>query len=103
MRATINLKRPITEIEADFDENSIEANGYEILKWIPCKKELPQSRTDVLVSCHDDSGDTSYNYTSYGWMTTDKEYWIIDNEINNFVVAWMPLPEPYKGEQEWKG
>ena len=67
--------------------------------WIPCSERLPEGRTEVIVSCTDDSGDTKFRYTSSGWVTTDKEYWIVDNEINNFVVAWMPLPEPYREER----
>lgn len=65
-------------------------------KWIPVSEGLPPSRKDVIVSVCDETGDTVYNYTSHGWLTTDKEYWIVDNEINNDVVAWMPNPEPYK-------
>ena len=67
-------------------------------KWIPCSERLPKARTEVVVSYTDDSGDR--RYTSSGWL--NKEYWIVDYEINNFVVAWMPLPEPYReeGEQE---
>ena len=72
------------------------------LQWIPCSERLPHGSCSDLVnvSIHDDSGDTPFDYTSCGWVTTDGEYWIVDNEINNHVVAWMPLPEPYKGEQE---
>ena len=69
--------------------------------WIPCDKRLPKGQELVNVSCHDDSGDTAYDYSSCGWVTPDGEYWIVDNEINSFVVAWMPLPKPYKGETEW--
>ena len=68
--------------------------------WIPCKEKLPNGQTEVIVSCHDDSGDTPFDYTSWGWMTTDGEYWIVDNEINNFVVAWLPFPESYKEEKK---
>ena len=67
-------------------------------QWISCSESLPEAQTEVIVSCTDDSGDTKFRYTSSGWVTTDKEYWIADNEINNFVVAWMPLPEPYQEE-----
>ena len=67
-------------------------------QWIPCSERLPIAQTEVNVSCTDDSGDTKFRYTSSGWVTTDKEYWIVDNEINNFVVAWMPLPPAWKGE-----
>lgn len=68
-------------------------------QWIPCSERLPHGSCSDLVnvSIHDDSGDTPFDYTSCGWVTTDGEYWIVDNEINNHVVAWMPLPEPWKG------
>jgi len=71
-------------------------------QWIPCSERLPHGSCSdlVIVSIHDDSGDTPYDYTSCGWITTDGEYWIVDNEINNHVVAWMPLPEPYRGESD---
>lgn len=67
-------------------------------KWIPCSERLPRAREMVIVSVRDETGDTSYDYTSHGWMTTDKEYWIVDDEINNYVIAWIPLPEPYREE-----
>ena len=69
-------------------------------KWIPCSERLPNGQTEVIVSCLDDSGDTSFDYTGCGWCTNDGEYWIVDNEINNYVIAWMPLPEPYKGNAD---
>ena len=68
-------------------------------QWIPVSERLPHSREEVIVSICDETGDTRYNYTSHGWLTTDKEYWIVDDEINNYVVAWMPLPEPWRGEE----
>ncbi len=69
-------------------------------RWIPVSEHLPNAQTEVIVSCTDDSGDTKFRYTSSGWITTNKEYWIVDNEINPFVVAWMPLPLSYQEEQE---
>lgn len=66
--------------------------------WILCSEQLPPSRLEVLVSIHDTVGDNSFNYTCTGWLTTGKEYWIVDDEINDYVIAWMPFPEPYKGE-----
>ena len=71
-------------------------------RWIPVSERLPHgSYADLVnVSIHDDSGNTPFDYTSCGWVTTDGEYWIVDNEINNHVIAWMPLPEPYKERRE---
>lgn len=65
-------------------------------QWILVNERLPESQTNVLVSVHDTTGDIAFDYSSYGWITTDKECWIVDNEICNYVVAWMPLPEPYE-------
>ena len=74
-------------------------------RWIPCSERLPHGSCSDLVnvSIHDDSGDTPFDYTSCGWVTTDGEYWIVDNEINNHVIAWMPLPEPYRAERRTDG
>lgn len=68
-------------------------------KWIPCSERPPAGQEEVIVSCRDDAGDSRFDYTASGWITTDGEYWIVDNEINHYVVAWMPLPKPWRGEQ----
>ena len=68
-------------------------------KWIPVTKALPRNETNVLVTVRDDSGDTPWEYTSTGWRTPDGKYWIVDYEICYGVIAWMPLPEPLRGER----
>ena len=67
-------------------------------KWIPVTETLPWNDTNVLVTVRDDSGDTPWEYTSVGWCTPDGQYWVVNNEICYGVIAWMPLPEPYRGE-----
>ena len=64
--------------------------------WIPCSTELPKDGEEVIVSIHDDSGDYAYDYTSSGWYAAAGEFWVVDNEVNMRVVAWMPLPKPYR-------
>ncbi len=68
-------------------------------QWTPITEGLPNSQEPVIVSVQDDSGDTRFNYTASGWITPDKEYWIVDDEVNYYVIAWMPMPEPWKGEK----
>ena len=88
-----------TIIENEQDMRVISQNAGQ---WIPVTERLPHGTCSDLVnvSIHDDSGDTPFDYTSCGWVTTDGEYWIVDNEINNHVIAWMPLPEPWRGGQD---
>ena len=67
----------------------------ELPHWIPCSERLPEEGEAVLTQAKfkDDvkmavSSRIDYNYWTT-WGTRD---------IN--IIAWMPLPEPYKGEQE---
>ena len=63
--------------------------------WIPCSEKLPSDFEEVIISVCDDHGDTPYNYTTVGWKC--EKYWISDNDcVCGDVLAWMPLPAPYK-------
>jgi hypothetical protein len=64
-------------------------------RWIPCSERLPEARRSVILSTKNWTGEGCYWETTahhviwkgYRWNVT---YW--DGE----VIAWMPLPEPYK-------
>ena len=60
-------------------------------QWIPCSERLPDMyRTYYLVSLADKKEVDIAYYTEYGTWETFR---------NDEVEAWMPLPEPWKGEQ----
>ncbi|MBR1631526.1 MAG: DUF551 domain-containing protein [Paludibacteraceae bacterium] len=67
-------------------------------EWIPCAERMPEDDTEVIVSCTDDSGDSEFSYTTIGWHF--KGVWVVGNERSYFVIAWMPLPEPHKGNKD---
>ena len=68
-------------------------------EWIPVSERLPKARESVILSTKEWTGEGCYWETTkhhviwkgYRWNTT---YW--DDE----VIAWKPLPEPYKGGED---
>ena len=76
-------------------------------RWIPCSERLPEPNrhdalnVDVYYLAQTEFGDmivASYNESHEGtkWWEQMYSYRIFDDEI----VAWMPLPDPYKEVQE---
>ena len=62
-------------------------------QWIPCSERLPEESGEYLVSGKWESGKVAVGDCEYlaedGYFSTA---WNFD------VLAWMPLPECYKGE-----
>lgn len=71
-------------------ENCVLKKKIEEMKWIPCSEKLPDY--DELVLATDDCCRVFIAWYSviHGWCS--------DRYGCCYVVAWMPLPEPYKGE-----
>lgn len=59
-------------------------------QWIPCSERLPEKKQTVLVTVADEvqSYTTDDDWTGTGFWAYGKN-----------VSAWMPYPEPWKGEQ----
>lgn len=59
-------------------------------EWTPVSEGLPERYTDVIVTDIEISNTYQSRYVGNG-------YWECDNgTLKNRIIAWMPLPEPYK-------
>lgn len=63
-------------------------------EWIPVSERLPDIHDEVLVTAHGE--------VSIAWLYLDGEWRSNDMPQQMFkdIIAWMPLPEPYKGGEE---
>ena len=85
-------------------------------EWIPCSERLPEHSGDYLV-CPSDSVLEDYSdFSDVMIMPYDADceafgWWVeryhpislgyLDSDFNEFeVLAWMPLPEPWKGADD---
>lgn len=93
----------ISRAEA-IDEDITDAfmRGYKsaqaVQGWIPCSERLPKEKARVLT--YDTMGDIVFGQYDKGRWYWEAEacadYWA----KNDGVIAWMPLPKPYREEDE---
>lgn len=74
----------------------LKAETIEQLLWNPISKGLPTEEELVEVTILDYSGDSVIRYTEVGWRYQD--IWVVNNKINDQVVAWKPLSKEYQGD-----
>lgn len=65
-------------------------------EWIPISERLPEINEWVVCQCRANIYEV-LKFTSYGWYHDDAHCY-----MDGFVIAWMPLPKPYKAESEDK-
>ena len=75
-------------------------------RWIPVTERLPERKGRYLVTRGNDAGTFwngvyIVNYSDLMGLNKEKHWWTGDVGKSNFerildVIAWMPLPEPYK-------
>ena len=77
--------------------------------WIPVQDKLPEDDVDVLITYADIDDEiytdiciTTYGYAYLGGNKLDFKEWRSPFEYfrsNYKVIAWQPLPEPYRSER----
>lgn len=66
-------------------------------RWIPVSERLPKEYDLVLVTEKYGFVDTArFVHNDF----TEMNEWIVADDETIDVIAWMPLPHPYKGESE---
>lgn len=87
----------LESIEALMAEGEI--YDIEYSKWIPVSERLPEDNELVLFSTKTDRVFEGRYFAD----NTDQQWYSFRDECfawNNVVIAWMPLPKPYKAESE---
>ena len=70
------------------------------MNWIPVSERLPDKSGNVLV-CTDSGYITSVNYSSKHKQFNNYDLFDFKNESAfDDVVAWMPMPNPYRKDGE---
>lgn len=70
--------------------------SYQMIEeeWINCEKCVPKEGETVLVWAeYEKDGEIGH---TYDFGTVQKNGWSVCFEETKRVIAWMPLPEPYK-------
>ena len=112
IRALINVMTPMKEgdtITVTIMSNDVIRDTLNKLpsvqpqRWIPVTERLPENRRETYWVCTDTEAQCECRWTNnrFGIAETDEWGWsIFDYPQYSKVVAWMTLPEPYKGGQD---
>ena len=82
--------------------------------WIPCSERLPEIKQHVLLSCYgrviygrmiSEDGNSGYPVFEICDSVGEKRPIVLETTVHSEfttsrIIAWMPLPEPYKGGEQ---
>ena len=91
----------IDYINAYTDEGVTKADVVEQTRWIPVSERLPEKNGNYLIQVNSSDGTAIITFMIVDHYNEDGTWLHCDNKTRK-VIAWMPLPEPYKAESEEK-
>lgn len=96
IRASTSKYTGFMEMEMYTDDDAVEAiNGVpSAQQWIPCSERLPKSGRYLVTGKKNRDWYESDKIVTSAFY--DGAFWTNNGDIQ--AEAWMPLPEPYKGE-----
>ena len=97
------LKNDRESYETGYDDGY--DDGFNANKWIPCSERLPIGKEYLLEidgleyykQMLTTTNDSDYPFC-IGWYDRVNETWYDLQGFPFYPIAWMPLPEAYKGE-----
>ena len=110
MKDELEMRNPLSEDDfnkvVDEDIECVKAVTFSTKKgkkrfvpepeWIPVTKKIPERDEEVLAWCKC----TCFEYIKILWIDELSGLWSDGDNFHDEVLAWMPLPEPYQGENE---
>ena len=93
------LKNDREQYEKGYDDGF--DDGFNTSKWIPCSERLPNYNGVYQITRKLAEGEYNF-YISDSAYFDGQNTWHSDNRVNHGrpylkdVIAWQPLPEPYK-------
>ena len=84
-------------LDAEQREVNDEREDKEDANWTPCSVALPEDQSDVLIYFDRCGGEIGIGY--YAERADGVKFWCAMGSMLCYnVLAWKPLPEPYRGE-----
>ena len=84
-------------------ERAYQRGKEDAQQWIPCSERLPEDDDYKPFSYYEDGAVlfcTKNGKVGFGWYYESTKEWANeDDHTPGEVIAWMPIPEPYKGEE----
>ena len=90
----VDKEEPIKALKYDREqyEKGFKDGVKQQTKWISVSERLPKNSGNYLIAIAD-SNYTNGQYYNISWFYPSNKEWSYRNAA---VIAWMPLPEPYK-------